>query len=1598
MLIFGLVAKLQSQIVASATAGCAPLSVLFSGPAGATNVLWNLGTGIGTSTLATPNPVYNSAGVYNVTFSGIVNGSPVNYSKQITVYASPTGNFSYILPGSHCAPMTVTFSANGGNAGSTYNYSYGDLTSSPGMGNTMVHTYNFVGNYFPGVVIVDGSTGCTGTASPMSSPSVVVSASPNVVISSSQGFMGCNPPFSTNLTGSLSSGSSNALPLSFNWNIGGGSPGSSNLPTPGAVSFGAGQNTVTLMITDNNSCSNSASVVVTVSTPSLSVLASPSVCSNSGITLTVNATHSPVNWISSTGPSPTTSSILPSGVSSTMAVGAYTNGGFKTYTVSIYPGGVCPPVVTTGTIFVENVIASYTTISTVTPPVVLCTSPGTFNLVNTSSVNNGSSLSFIWSTSPGTSTWPYNAIAPTSTASTNPSLSPTFTMTQNSLNPYTCYDQFSPGVLLTATSNSPLQCSAASTIWWGMYNLWRPSAWFNKSKQEGCAPLSINIRDSSSNCSNPSNPITGYTMYLGGSPPTTSVGTTPNFTLNHVFTNPGTYPVYLQITTSLGCVSNSYTDIITVASQPTLSGSVALSSVCAGVPVTINMNGTVNTVGTSSTVNHWHVTTDNGYFSGCVTNANPSYPFTHTGTHTIGVTGYQSGCSSGVTVLPQTITVKGPFGQTRFETTCTGNRKSVNFYTYLQDVQSAVLNFGDNTSASLLGAPGSTAYLTSTHTYSASGNYTVSLVSTGPAANGCGPRTFTTVVKIRQPDANIIFNGIAIPTLPAAMACVTDTYNFTASTSIDVAANCRTGYVWNLKTPTYTMPTFENSLPELKYSASQILYFHTNPPPTPGLPPPFTIFDTISHDRFLTAGIYTISLTVRDDNECTDTETKTFRISSAAPEFTFNANPVCLSAGSVQVINNTQGIQIFPDVITGYTINFGDGLASLSNTNAAWSPTYGYQYAFPPSQVFNVTMTGSNNLGCIGATTRTLQVNNPVPGLHPVNPADYFPCLKKGSTSTVNFTANPGYLTYTVNFGDPPGTSPSQTMTVFSNVPHVYSQPGTYMASLTVVDNGACKATEVKTITVIGQATASIHFLNDLNKFCVNDVLIANSNTSLFVTPMTNTLWTFTGLQSNTNIVTQNLPNVGAYQISLNVTWNGYCPSSDTQMVYVSDPKAKLELDKNIFCLGDEIHVRIKDTSSVGVWQWAFGDNVPQTPVVVGTFSANFVPNPYPYTYNIYPNNGQEGKTLLTLFYYGMGQTCKRQDTISLFVIKVDSDFDQSDHLYKHCAGLGDEFLANFVNPYKLPLKFDWDFAGTKKTGGPKASHTFTQSGIVPITLTVTNTDYGCKSVSVKNMTILPLPKAFLHIGDTICPNDTFAISGSGTAGFGSSVKGVLKYTTHQDSVKFNSQNTFTTLGTASITTTYSLSIVDDNGCKSEAAVDSVYVRAKPNIMHWDTTVIIGEQVPINAYIDKNYTYTWSPVFQGLSCVNCYNPISSTTVSLTYTLIAEDSPLVCYTTYHTFTVNINPKTSIDVPSAFTPNGDGINDVVYVGGWGIRKLNYFKIFNRWGQLLFQSNDVKVGWDGKFEGIPQNMETYVYEVSVETYLDTTLSKSGTIKILR
>lgn len=87
----------------------------------------------------------------------------------------------------------------------------------------------------------------------------------------------------------------------------------------------------------------------------------------------------------------------------------------------------------------------------------------------------------------------------------------------------------------------------------------------------------------------------------------------------------------------------------------------------------------------------------------------------------------------------------------------------------------------------------------------------------------------------------------------------------------------------------------------------------------------------------------------------------------------------------------------------------------------------------------------------------------------------------------------------------------------------------------------------------------------------------------------------------------------------------------------------------------------------------------------------------------------------------------------------------------------------------------------------------------------------------------------------------------------------------------------------------------------------------------------------------------------------------------------------------------------DIPSAFSPNRDGVNDVFLVKGFGIAKFS-IKIFNRWGQLMFESNDPAVGWNGISKGALQPMDAYAYVINVEFSDGTTATKNGSVTLLR
>ena len=88
----------------------------------------------------------------------------------------------------------------------------------------------------------------------------------------------------------------------------------------------------------------------------------------------------------------------------------------------------------------------------------------------------------------------------------------------------------------------------------------------------------------------------------------------------------------------------------------------------------------------------------------------------------------------------------------------------------------------------------------------------------------------------------------------------------------------------------------------------------------------------------------------------------------------------------------------------------------------------------------------------------------------------------------------------------------------------------------------------------------------------------------------------------------------------------------------------------------------------------------------------------------------------------------------------------------------------------------------------------------------------------------------------------------------------------------------------------------------------------------------------------------------------------------------------------------------NIPTAFTPNNDGLNDVFRISGLKFQKLLDFRVFNRWGQVIFQTNSIEKGWDGTFNGHPQDMGTYVYEITVAHPDGTRKTYKGSVTLIR
>ncbi len=162
-----------------------------------------------------------------------------------------------------------------------------------------------------------------------------------------------------------------------------------------------------------------------------------------------------------------------------------------------------------------------------------------------------------------------------------------------------------------------------------------------------------------------------------------------------------------------------------------------------------------------------------------------------------------------------------------------------------------------------------------------------------------------------------------------------------------------------------------------------------------------------------------------------------------------------------------------------------------------------------------------------------------------------------------------------------------------------------------------------------------------------------------------------------------------------------------------------------------------------------------------------------------------------------------------------------------------------------------------------------------------------------------------------------------------------------------------------------------------------------------DTIIVKGESIRFNA--TGGIVYTWTPALH-LDNPSIHNPTGyyPDTTRLDYIVhVASEAGCEGDDTINVWVVN---QSAIFVPSAFSPNGDGRNDLLRPFGIGYSRVNYFRIFNRWGQQVFYGTDFSQGWDGAYQGQTSDIGTYYWMLSVTDRRGQELNLKGDAALIR
>lgn len=709
---------------------------------------------------------------------------------------------------------------------------------------------------------------------------------------------------------------------------------------------------------------------------------------------------------------------------------------------------------------------------------------------------------------------------------------------------------------------------------------------------------------------------------------------------------------------------------------------------------------------------------------------------------------------------------------------------------------------------------------------------------------------------------------------------------------------------------------------------------------------------------FPAPGTYSVSLIAFSDKNCSDTISQNIAV-YPYPQVSFTAPGTCKGA----VVNFQNNSTISAGSITGYNWNFGNSGSTLQNPS----------HTFNSDGTFNVMLTATSNQGCSSTFTAPVTIH-PLPivnfNVNSVCLGIPSPFLNQSNISSGSISS------YTWDFYND-GMATSN----LSSVNYTYPSYGTYTVKLQAESSYNCQSSISKTVAV---------FPNPVSQFtapnvCLGEGMLFTNQSTVNSGNIITNQWTFGDGSTGTNMSpTHVYAMAGTYTAQLQVISNNIC--SHTQSVVVTVyARPVVNFTSNSACVNQTTQFNnstVINGGTIAKWRWDFQND--------GIWDDTLNVNPA----LVYPANGIYNCRLQAV---SNNQCASHQiNPVYIHANPVAGFFTKSS-----CLGDISTFTNTSYSSDGAITSYQWDFSGDNITDNifPNPTYTFGAHGVYPVKLEI-QTQFGCTNILTKSVYVNPKPEPlFTAQNPKGCPQLCVNFTNGSHIATGSIVtyQWIFGDGT-QANYQTNPSHCFNT-GKYNIT----LKAVSDSNCVASVTRQNfVEVYPLPLAGFKVDPEEIDENEP-NIYVSNNST--------GASTVNYYinDGTQLSVLNFNHTLKNADKikPVIVQVVTNEFgcgdtvmeILKVKPSFVIYIPNTFTPNGDGLNDGFFAKGVGISEFT-IRVFDRWGHLVFETNNMDNAWDGHTNSSDQPIknDVYVWKATVKDVFNKNHELTGHVTLLK